>query len=416
VLEYQVDGASTWRRVPIRTLRPMGKISWDAGTAEALKVRGLVKDKAGNLAQTVIDLGEGTASSPVAGRDGLEFAAAPEMDLLPGEGMPRISAGEDFSPVDVSLGGPASEAHVRAGRAQGRERIARTSSTAEDRSKGVMRRPPPGSATDVDLFAPAAPAAPAVGVPAVQAWDAPSSGKARTQQPASTSTRPADGPRETLLVGSPRFSLQYAVDDAGPEGPASVELWITRDGGRTWIRRGEDADHVSPITIDLGGEGTYGISLVARSASGVGDQPPAPGDPPQTWVEVDSSPPVVMMRPPQVGSGPNAGKIALAWSASDLHLTPRSTSIFWKADQPGADWQLVAAGLENEGRYVWNVPPSVPDRFHVRIEATDTVGHRGGADTTDSGPIQIDRSRPRSRIIGLDPSSRVVGEPDRATR
>ncbi len=135
-------------------------------------------------------------------------------------------------------------------------------------------------------------------------------------------------PGETLLVASPKFKLQYAVEDAGPSGPATVELWITHDGGRTWIRRGGDDDRVSPIEVDLGGEGTFGLCLVARSASGLGDQPPAPGDPPQSWVEVDSTAPVVQIQPPQIGTGVNAGKVAIAWKASDLHLPPRSRNAF----------------------------------------------------------------------------------------
>jgi hypothetical protein len=208
------------------------------------------------------------------------------------------------------------------------------------------------------------------------------------------------------LVESPRFKLQYAVDDAGPNGPAMVELWITQDGGRTWIRRGEDPDRTSPIDVDLGGEGTYGICLVARSAAGLGDQPPAPGDPPQTWVEVDASPPVVQLDPIQVGTGANSGKIAITWRATDLHLAPRSVSLLWRPDQPGATWQPLVAGQENAGRYIWTVPPSVPPRFHVRVEAVDTVGHRGYGESTESGPIMVDRSRPRSRIIGLDPNAR----------
>ena len=214
-----------------------------------------------------------------------------------------------------------------------------------------------------------------------------------------------------MLVPSPRFKLQYAIEDAGPNGPASVELWLTQDGGRTWIRRGEDTDRVSPFDVDLGGEGTFGICLVARSASGLGDQPPAPGDPPQSWVEVDSTPPSVQLYPPQIGTGPHAGKVAITWRASDLHLAPRSVSLFWRPDQPGATWQPIVDGQENMGQYVWTVPPSFPARFHLRVEAVDSLGHRGGAETTDSAPVIVDRSRPRSRIIGLDPNARAGDGP-----
>lgn len=214
-----------------------------------------------------------------------------------------------------------------------------------------------------------------------------------------------------MLVSSPRFKVQYAVEDAGPNGPAVVELWVTRDGGRTWIRMGEDPDKTSPYEVDLGGEGTFGISLVARSASGLGDQPPAPGDPPQSWVEVDSTPPAVQLYPPQIGTGPHAGKVAITWQASDRHLAPKSVSLFWRPDQPGSNWQPIAEGQENMGQYIWTVPPSYPIKFHIRVEAVDTAGLRGGAETAESAPVLVDRSRPRSRIIGLDPNARAGDGP-----
>jgi hypothetical protein len=208
-------------------------------------------------------------------------------------------------------------------------------------------------------------------------------------------------------VPGPRFKLQYAVDDPGPNGPATLELWITQDGGRTWIRRSDDPDRVSPIDVDVGGEGTFGISLVARSASGLGDQPPAPGDPPQSWVEVDSTSPTIQLQPPQVGTGANSGKVAIAWRAFDLHLAPKSVSLYWRPDQPGAGWQPLADGQENVGQFVWTVPASVPPRFHLKVDAVDTLGHHGIAETTDMGPVMVDRSRPRSRIIGLDSNARA---------
>ena len=214
-----------------------------------------------------------------------------------------------------------------------------------------------------------------------------------------------------MVVPSPRFKLQYAIEDAGPSGPATVELWITQDGGRTWVRRGEDPDRVSPFDVDLGGEGTFGLSLVARSSSGLGDQPPAPGDPPQTWVEVDTTPPAVQLFPPQIGTGAHAGKVAITWRVSDLHLAPRSVSILWRPEQTGASWQPVVESQENIGQFIWTVPPGLPGRFHIRVEAVDTVGHRGFAETTDTGPVIVDRSRPRSRIIGLDPNARAGDGP-----
>jgi hypothetical protein len=208
-------------------------------------------------------------------------------------------------------------------------------------------------------------------------------------------------------VGSPRFPLEYAVEDAGPNGPAIVELWVTVDGGRTWHRRGEDRDRQSPIEVDLGGEGTFGLRTVARAASGLGDLPPVNGDPPHAWVEVDVTPPNVKLTKVTVGTGENAGKVAIAWTASDAHLGPKPVQILWRAaDTPGAQWLPVTEAIENTGQFIWNVPMDVPQRFYLRVDAVDAVGNRNYAESTQNGPVIVDRTRPKSRIIGLDPKFR----------
>ena len=411
VLEYQVDGAREWRKVPIRRLALLGSQSWDAGTADALRVRASVSDKAGNSSEAEIVLPEGAAGP-------LDFAdVEPEPSGAPP--VEQISSGPGFPPVEeypggrgpAERGGPRSSLATRTRPTRGREPQSvvgpdwnRSANGNGDGGRfGGDPSPPFPGGRFPDPFPSSDPAVTG-GSPG--AFPGAPLGSSRAGGAASGATSPS------MLVPGPRFKLQYAVDDAGPEGPAVVELWITQDGGRTWIRRGEDPDRVSPIEVDLGGEGTFGISLVARSAAGLGDQPPAPGDPPQTWVEVDSTPPVVQLYPPQIGTGPHAGKVAITWRASDLHLVDRQVALFWKPDQPGADWQLIVEGLETVGQYVWTVPPSVPPRFHLRVEAVDAAGHRGAAETTDAAPVIVDRSRPRSRIIGLDPNARAGTGPE----
>ena len=424
VLEYQIEGVGVWNQVPIARPKLIGSRTWDAGTVDALRVKMSVADKAGNVTEAVLRLPEGTGSPPEAVSGSSEDTGPPIIEPIsgPGPAPPRITAGQGFTPVDdepppsrppsaparaaTQRTGPAAAPAERRGEGSGapvasrlgsRPRPAARRAGAGDRRRlGIRVGPlhggqPPGIRGRIRGRRDVPPASPAAARPPAAAA-APGPGGA--------------GAANTLLVDNPKFKLQYAIDDAGPNGPATVELWITQDGGRTWIRRGDDPDRVSPIEVDLAGEGTYGISLVARSASGLGDQPPAPGDPPQTWVEVDATAPAVQLDPVQVGTGANSGKVAIIWRATDLHLAPKSVSLFWRPDQPGAAWQPLAEGQENNGRYIWAVPTTVPTRFHVRVEASDTVGHRGSAETTDSGPIIVDRSRPRSRIIGLDPNAR----------
>jgi hypothetical protein len=413
VLEYQVEGAGVWRRAPIRRPKLIGGQQWDAGTAEAIQVRASVADKAGNVSEAMIELPEGTPGPPDLASNEPIDEGPPSFSPISSAAHPDITAGPSFTPVNQ--GGAASRKQTSGPARSNRGSRARSndSKTLATPSVGSPWEGEPGStgfarqapavvgAPATDLFAAAGGAGP-VGSSGIASGD-----PAQTHPPAITQSSGRDGGGGTLLVASPRFKLQYAVDDAGPNGPASVELWITQDGGRTWIRRGDDPDRVSPIEVDLGGEGTYGLCLVARSASGLGDQPPAPGDPPQSWVEVDSTPPAVQLQPPQVGTGVNSGKVAIAWRASDLHLPPRSVSISWRPDQPGADWLAIAEAQENAGQYVWTVPATAPQRFHLRVEAIDSVSHRGSAETTEMGPIMVDRSRPRSRIIGLDPNARA---------
>jgi hypothetical protein len=418
VVEYQVEGVGVWRRVPIRRPKLIGGQQWDAGTAEAIKVRASVADKAGNVAEAMIDLPEGTGNPSELVTNDRSDEGPPGISQAPDGTEPEIIASPSFTPVNPR---PAARRKQTAGSARSaqtsRAVLPQASPTRGGRSAGsdwdrdtaseaVVARsaPPVAEPPSMDLFPPADGGL--RGSAAALSGDAaPTNVSANTQSPG------REGGGSTMLVDNPRFKLQYAIDDAGPNGPATVELWITQDGGRTWIRRGDDPDRSSPIEVDLGGEGTYGLYLVARSASGLGDQPPAPGDPPQSWVEVDSTSPAIQLQPPQVGTGVNSGKVAIAWRASDLHLPTRSVALSWRPDQPGSTWQMIADAQENAGHYIWTVPTTVPQRFHLKVEAVDSVGHHGSAETTDMGPIMVDRSRPRSRIIGLDPNARSGAGP-----
>ena len=211
----------------------------------------------------------------------------------------------------------------------------------------------------------------------------------------------------TLLVGSSKFPLQYQVEDAGPDGPALVELWYTRDSGRNWSRMPEDPDRRSPYDVDLHGEGTFGLWLVVQSASGLGDPAPQPGDRPQSWVEVDATAPVVQLDRPRIGIGQSAGKILITWRATDPHLGSRPISLFYRPDRPDASWAPIreADHIDNTGRFVWTLPGNVPPRFHLKLDAVDTLGNIGTVETTDGGPILVDRTRPKGRIVGLDPAA-----------
>lgn len=355
VIQYKAEGALDWRQVPIQQPARIGAQEWDAGTAAPLLVRAWVDDRAGNRATAEARLGDGIASAPDSvGFNDRAFEPPPPI-----------------APITSSGGTPGS---------------------FEGQSAASM------------FPARNQPFEPGFDDPAAMADSTPRDPRANPGNP------------QSLMVGSPRFALQYAVEDAGPNGPALVEMWVTRDGGQTWSRQPEDADRASPYELDLGGEGTFGLWLVVQSAANMGDPPPRPGDRPQIWVEVDSTPPIVRLDPPRVGKDEALGKVLITWRVTDPHLGPRPILLSYRADRDGAPWTPIGERLDNTGRYVWTVPPGVPVRFHLRIDAIDTLGNRAFAESTASGAILVDRSRPRGRILGLDPNSIGGTGPDSASR
>ncbi|MER3416274.1 MAG: hypothetical protein C4297_08710 [Gemmataceae bacterium] len=204
---------------------------------------------------------------------------------------------------------------------------------------------------------------------------------------------------DVKYVNTTRIQLEYTVEDVGPSGVSSVELWYTLDG-RTWQRYGEDADKTSPFSMEVNGEGIFGLTLVVRSGVGLGGRPPQLGDPPQLWVEVDLTKPMVQIFPPEPGRGSEAGRLTITWHATDKNLAPQPIALFW-AEKPEGPWNEIAKGLENTGRYIWQVPPppACPCKFYVKVEAVDRAGNVGVAQTAQ--PVIVDLSQPRGRLLGI---------------
>ncbi len=101
-------------------------------------------------------------------------------------------------------------------------------------------------------------------------------------------------------------------------------------------------------------------------------------------------------------------KAVITWQANDPHLAPRPVMISVKPDNtPGATWQSITpTPIENSGQFTWNLPATCPPRVHFRVDVVDSLGNRGIAETTETGSVLVDRSKPRGRIIGLDPMHR----------
>ena len=377
VIEYSMPDTGEWKRVVMNRPATSGETSWDTGTSEAIRVRATVADKAGNVQHAETELGDGAAQRPT----------------LTGS-----------RPESMEAGAPAPIAHMAS--ARNSRGILGPHQDAQPKSKTPqgdwVETPTPSS-----VNGPAA-----QGTAARNRYAGGGSGNSgqepRRPDPIASSGRPLDH-QQVPLIASPKFPLNYSVDDAGPNGPALVELWVTRDGGKNWSRWSEDADRKSPMDVDLGGEGVYGLSIVARSLAGQGDEVPRSGTAPQMMVEVDSTPPSMILNVIKVGVGSQSGKVLISWQADDRNFGPKPISIYYRPET-GTKWLPVVEGVENTGQFVWTPGPQVPPVFHVRVEGKDDAGNRAGVDTLDYEPVLLDRSRPKARILGLN------GAPGRETR
>jgi hypothetical protein len=369
VLSYRAEGSPDWRNVP--DLRPslIGAQEWNAGTGAPLEIRATVEDMAHNPGSTVINVAAGVAAPS-------DSDAVDDRNFGPPPPIAPISAASLANGAAGGFGDNASYA------------------------------PAAPAFSDRD-FGPANDYGPDSGFGAGGSR----STRATRQRPAETGSTPGaiapgaiEPDTEPLYVNNPRFELKYGIDNVGRHGPALVEMYVSRDGGRSWMPMPEDADRQSPYPLDLGSEGTFGLWLVVQSASGLGDRPPQPGDKPLQWVVVDTTPPALQLDPPLVGRGPALGKVKITWQAADPHMAERPVLLSYRnADEPGAEWIPIGDRIDNTGRFVWDVPENTPPRLHLRIDIVDRLLNRAWAETTTSGnPIVVDRSRPRGRILGLD--------------
>jgi hypothetical protein len=218
--------------------------------------------------------------------------------------------------------------------------------------------------------------------------------------PASPPSSPASPPSSpnVRMVNKKKFSLNYKIEDKGPSDVEAVELWYTPDG-RNWMKYREDAPK-PPFVVEVTDEGRYGFTLIARSGVGLSEARPQLGDQPQIWVEVDVTKPEVKVLGAEVNRAMDRHTLTIRWTASDKNLARQPITLSY-AEQPDGPWTNIAK-VENDGRYVWQIPAGVPYRFLLRVEATDLAGNVGSA--LAPNPVLVDLSRPKARILDVSPA------------
>lgn len=183
------------------------------------------------------------------------------------------------------------------------------------------------------------------------------------------------------LLNNKRVTFHYEVKDSSSSGVDKLELWGTTDT-RSWKKYDIVKQTPKSVAADVKDEGLYGFTMIARGKNEVTkNQPPLPGEPPQVWVAVDMTKPVVQLLGAELNVMSQTPTLVVRWDAKDRNLGPRPVTLLY-AERLEGPWTPIAANVENRGRYEWAMPACVPSNVYVRVQATDVMGNVGMAQTT----------------------------------
>jgi hypothetical protein len=203
---------------------------------------------------------------------------------------------------------------------------------------------------------------------------------------------------EPRVSNSSQFELDYTIDSTAAS-IHRVEVWFSQDGGRTWRHHGDDLDKRSPYLAKVSGEGVYGFRLLVQTKEAFLTPPPASGDPPDIWVEVDATLPEARITAAESENG-GRRQLVVAWEAADRNLAVKPITLLY-GDSPHGPWRIAANDLANTGRVVWEADERTPQLVYLRLEARDRAGNVGIHVLQE--PIRLTTSAPQAHIRCVRP-------------
>ncbi len=371
-LEFSQAGGQ-WQPVSVRS-QPSGQTSWSVPTGGQVSVRGSIADRAGNEVtdQTSVAI---QASGVANGRP-----AASEY-TQPVAGTSNSLADTNSFPFGPSIGVPMPPSPAPAN-----ESFSAPGASRGTASAPTYPTPFPSEAKVANSFQ--------------QATISSSGGQGKINNADWGLNRNRVGSSGRFkAVKSHRFEINYRIDDVGPSGVSSVELFITQNNGQKWFKYGDDADKQSPFVVEVPEDGIYGFAIRVRSGAGLADEPPQSNEEPSIVLVVDRTPPVVQLAPVQQGAGGQLNRINISWRVTDDNPSDKPISLSYSAN-PNGPWEPICSWQQDTGSYAWSVNQGVPSRLYIRVVARDAAGNHSYVDTPQ--PILVDLSKPTGRIVDVE--------------
>jgi hypothetical protein len=223
--------------------------------------------------------------------------------------------------------------------------------------------------------------------------------RAEAGKPAASPTPlPFELPRGAKLrmINSSAFELQYDVSAVDPKSIAKVELWGTRDGGKSWSLFGEDLDRQSPVPAEVRGDGIYGFSIVVQSNSGKSSPTPQPGSQPEVWIGVDQVSPQGIL----LGADSGENDINIRWTSSDDYPAAKPVTLSYAAT-PNGPWTQITTAQAAQGAYTWQPARDVPELVFLQLSVLDEAGNLSR--TVSPQNVALPHHRPQGRILDVRP-------------
>ncbi|MGL4419857.1 MAG: hypothetical protein ACRCZF_04250, partial [Gemmataceae bacterium] len=230
------------------------------------------------------------------------------------------------------------------------------------------------------------------------------------------------------LVNYTNLELPVSLE-AGPSGVKSMDLYVTRDDGRSWQRLSQHDGRDTNLKVNLrprnetNVDGVYGFRIVATSGAGLSDELPRSGTVPEMRVQVDMTPPVITIYEPT--TEPNQKDLLmLNWQVTDKNMGKAPVALEW-SEGPSGPWkpcagnssvqQVAVVGtstdaganrVPNTGKFGWKVPTNLgPTGVYLRVTAWDDAGNK--SEVATPRPVPVDLVKPRARLQGtIQPTPR----------
>jgi hypothetical protein len=200
-------------------------------------------------------------------------------------------------------------------------------------------------------------------------------------------------------VNSRNLRLGYSLQDVGPSGIGSVDLYVTEDDGGKWFHYGSDSDLQSPIDVALPRDGRYGFAVRVRNGAGLASNPPQPGEAPEMMVVIDQTAPTVAILALEQRSTGGDCQARIQWKAHDERLAEQPIAIKQSRSANGP-WEPVSGWMQNSGEWSWSLQGAEAGTLFVRLEVRDAAGNVCTLDA--DRPLTIDLSRPTARILEVE--------------